>query len=154
MSNTAFELRKEFSGKVEIEDADGAKQKVDVFDGAVVGVPPEGLSFDVGEHLKRGRGKIVVDTGHGGLVDVLRALPVLKEVQAPADAKPVSGYAYASAAALLEQAQARGIDGAGGKSKDELVQLLERQDTAIAAGDQDAADNPEAAGGGTTKQEG
>src|SRR4051794_33471297 len=114
MGTTAFELRKEYAGKVKIEGEDGRQQNVDVFDGAVIGVPPEGASFDVKEQLRKGSGKIVLDSVHANIADALRNVPALKEVAA-GDAKPIDGYEFMSTAALVERAQARDIDGAGGK---------------------------------------
>jgi hypothetical protein len=143
MGNIAFELRKEYAGTTEVQpSADSDRtETVDKFTGATVAVPPDGESFDVKKALEEGNGTIVVDEGNVQLADTLRTIAALKEVAADADADAITGYEGLSSAALKDELDRRGLDSSG--NKQERRERLEAADAALAAGDQDGADNPD-----------
>jgi hypothetical protein len=138
----AFALAEDYAGTVE---QDG--EQVPIFQGAHLATD-EG-SLDVGERLDEGNGTIVVPTSEPALIELLRALPALVEVEAPEDAPLVTGYDDASAPDLRQEARRRGLKTGGAKT--ELVDRLKAHDEAIATGDQEAAasETPE-----TSEQEG
>lgn len=146
MGNVAFELAEEYAGTVEVADPDSdqedATKEVDVFQGAVVAVPPDCTSFDVKQELAEGGGLIVVDETNTALVDTLVALPVLKRIAAPAGAQGISAYGTLSAARLREVAKARDLDLGGAKRKEDLIAVLKASDAARLAGDAEAAADP------------
>lgn len=148
MGNVAYELREEYAGQVE-----HGEDQVQRFQGGVIAVPPDQASFDIKEHLEDGGGLIVVDESNSGLVDLLDRFPALKRVQAPEGAEAIGAYDSLTAARLKEIFKARGLEGPIPSKKDDLVAALEASDAGVAAGDQEAADNP-SAGDGDDGEEG
>lgn len=138
MEHTAFALRDEYAGTVEIVPEKGAEPvEVDAFQGGVLAVPPDARSFNVAQRLADGDGLIVVSTANTPLVELLRGYPPLKEVPAPEGAVPV-GYDDQTVAMLRDELERRDLPRGG--SKAELVARLEENDAAREAGDQEAAD--------------
>lgn len=150
MSDTvAFALTADYEGTVEVfdtvEDQEaGTGRVVDKFQGGVIAIPGRDEDFDVREHLIAGDGVIVVSAGDAPLLLALDEYTALKRVKAPDDAADVvSAYSGQTKTVLRDLARSRDIDIPGGASKDDIVALLEAQDAAIAAGDQDGATNPD-----------
>jgi hypothetical protein len=149
MGNTAFELREEYAGTIEVEvGEDDAKvtEERDVFQGAVVALPPDGESFHVKDQLAKGGGLIVVDETNYALVDTLENLPCLKRAAAPDGAEGISVYGSLSGPRLKEIADARGVK-PDGRKKDDYIAALEAADAALAAGETpDSADETTSTG--------
>jgi hypothetical protein len=134
-TRVAFALREEYAGTVlqrETEDDPGTE--VPVFTGGLIGAGDRELN--VRELLDEGNGTIVIEPAEHPLTLVaLDEYPALKRVPVPADAPVTTGYADQTATKLREEAGRRGIAGAAGASKVDLVPALEADDERIAAGD-------------------
>lgn len=135
-TRVAFALREEYAGTVlqrETEDDPGTE--VPVFGGGLIGAGDRELN--IAELLEDGDGTIVVEPAEHPLTLVaLDEYPALKRVPVPAGAQAVTtGYADQSATKLRDEAGRRGIAGAGGASKADLLVALEADDARIAAGE-------------------
>lgn len=120
MSHTAYGLRAEYDGTV---DLDG--ETVPIFRGgllAVDGAP----DFDVRAELDAGAGVIVVDDTNTALTFVLDEHPALKRVPAPEHRDAIGPYDGMNTDDLRAELRNRALP-AGGR-KDELVARLEADD--------------------------
>lgn len=132
MDTISFALTADYAGTTE---QDG--EQVPTFQGGLLGVGDGDI--DLAEALDAGNGYIVVQSNDQALADLLRAVPVLKEVSTPEGATPISPYERQSVEGVRAVAQARGIRGAGSASKEKLLPILAAHDEALAAGDLSAA---------------
>lgn len=136
MDTIAFALRAEYAGTTPVEK-DGHDTEVPTFQGGLLNVGDGDINL--GEALEAGDGHIVVQANDQQLADLLRAVPVLKEVATPEGATPISPYERLQADAVRTVAQARDIKGAASASKERLLPILAAHDEALAAGDLSAA---------------
>lgn len=96
-----------------------------------------GETFDVVAALKLGGGVLVVPTTDPVLVELLRALPALREVDVPEPSvDDVPDLAADTVPVLRDKAREAGIDGAAQMTKPELIAAL----TAASTDSDDAAD--------------
>ncbi|HEU4657901.1 MAG TPA: SAP domain-containing protein [Capillimicrobium sp.] len=102
----------------------------ETFAGATV-ARGDGSGFDVGGALKDGDGVIVVDEADHQLIDLLRAVDALEEVDAP------TSYEDMGVKALRAAAKRRGLPTSGTKS--ELIKRLEDNDNPPPEGGDDSA---------------
>lgn len=135
----AYRLRDEYRGTPAIDPETGEEtdELVGGFEGGVIGVPPRGEPFDVGEALEQGGGLIVVEEASRHLVIALDSYDALERTEAPAEAAAV-GYSSQRKAALVEELERRNIEGVSSKTKAEIVDVLTRHDELVAAGDPNA----------------
>lgn len=126
MSQTAFALREDYQGEIEVELADGTKEQRAIYQGGVLALGPS--SVNVGELLEQGNGVIVVEQGQAELVELLAEYGPLKRVGVPDGARAVSLWATRPRAVLLEEARRRGLRGYTSLSTDRLAGVLQRQD--------------------------
>ena len=135
MGNIAFELTGEYAGVVN----EGTDEERPRYEGGVLGLPPDGETFDVAQALAEGDGLIVVNPDNNpGLVDALDQQPALQRTQAPADA-PTVGYEQHTVQRLRDELAAREIEGVGNRRKAEIVEVLQRHDRLVDLGDGQAA---------------
>lgn len=140
MDLIAFALTADYEGTVTIELEDGSTEDVPKFGGGLLASSVGDI--DVGKLLEEGDGAIVLDaSAHGPAVELLRHYPALEEVDVPSGAKaialeePEAGYGANFVPQLREIAADRGIDGAAGAKKGDLVAALEEYDRRAAAGE-------------------
>lgn len=126
----AYALRSQHEGTVDVELEDGSTEQRPKFGGAVLSIG--GHTFDLGEHLEAGDGVVVVHQSDDLLRDVLDAVPVLKTVQVPKGAEPVSKYERLPTDDLRHTGSLRDIRGSGGMSRADLIGSLEAYDRAAA----------------------
>ncbi len=119
------------------------------YEGAEGEIAVDGATFKVGQHLKAGKGTIVVDATDDTLVAVLEAYPPLKETSPPKAAKPISPYGRLTTDRLRHLGSLYGIDRAASLNRDALEGALLNVRYASQDGDQaavdEATDNPEEA---------
>lgn len=145
MGNIAYRLRDEHRGvSVPAIDPDtGEASETDTvlvggYEGGTIGVPPDGEPFDVGKALEDGDGLIVIEETQNHLSVALDSYGALERTDAPDEATAV-GYASQKVPDLKADAYRRGLEGISSLNKGELVELLQRHDDLVAAGDPDAA---------------
>lgn len=144
MGSIAYALREEFEGTVEVfdtqEDFDaGNGREVPKFAGGTFAIG-EGETFDVAAELEEGEGVIVVDDRDQVLVMALDEYPALKRVAVPEGREPLREYDGQSVGTLRAECRRRGL--AVGGTKPQLIERLEANDAAVAAGDQEGAQDP------------
>lgn len=150
MSQTAFALREDLAGTVEIDG-----EQVPVFQGGVLALPNGNGSIDVGAELEANQGVILVEDHDQALVEILRSYPALKvTTDVPEGAVAFGAYEARGQAALREEAQRRGFEKFGGLKKADLAAALRAHDEAVRAGDTARAgeitQDPAAAAAGDT----
>lgn len=132
MDLTAFALRSEYEGTVEIETDDGP-QEAPAFGGGVLAV--DGGDFHVRDELARGDGTIVCQENDQVLIDLLDVYPALKRTTVPEKPKAiVDPYERRPIDALRHLLGLRDISGQG-DSKAAAVRALNAHDRALRKGD-------------------
>lgn len=149
MSTVSYALREEFAGTVE-QEIDGETREVPAFTGGVfrAGLDRDldlrAMLDDTGELGHGPAGVIVVDDTDTAATVVLDSVPVLKRVSTPEEAEDVSRWddPGATKAALVAEADRRGIAGATALRRDDLAAVLTFHDRLVRDGGEVTLDRP------------
>ena len=142
MDLTAFALRADLEGTVEITNADGQTEEVPKFTGAVLAVGDGDLH--VRDELERGGGVIVCQENDQVLIDLLDAYPALKRTSVPEKpAAVIDPYERRTTETLRHLLSLRDLSGHGG-SRQAAIRALNAHDRALRAGEPELAQRIEA----------
>jgi len=127
----AFGLRADLEGNLD----DGTPK----FGGGVLNVG-DNQALDLAQSLRDGGGVIVVPEADAQLLAILDLHPALKRVAGKDKEPTVDTLDGLTAQQLRQEATNRGLE-VGTAKKDAVLKALREYDAAVAAGDQDAANN-------------